>query len=166
MLSVDFCFLLVLVSSLNPRQEHFCALIVAGETAKSAYFNSFPRCHSEKTAEVEGCKLLKNPSVEKRISDLRWEDEKAMQSDRIATKKEILEFLTEVVRTPAGNVDEEHKLCQSFKNTEGVREIKIPDKIRAVERMAKIQGWDKPEELKHSADDAFLALLDAVRSRK
>jgi hypothetical protein len=39
----------------------------------------------------------------------------------------LREFLTEVILTPAGKVNEQSRLCQSYKVTPEVREIRMPD---------------------------------------
>jgi hypothetical protein len=40
--------------------------------------------------------------------------------------------------TPAGKVDEQSRLCQSCKVTPEVHEIRMPDKLRTVEQLAKL----------------------------
>jgi hypothetical protein len=49
------------------------------------------------------------------------------------------------------NLIESIKLCQSYKVTPDVREIRMPDKRRAVEQLAKLCGWNEPEKLEHGA---------------
>ena len=51
------------------------------------------------------------------------------------SRDELREFLTEVILTPAGKVNERSRLCQSYKVTPEVREIRMPDKLRAVEQL-------------------------------
>lgn len=150
--------------SLNPRQQKFAELMAAGQTAKAAYFEAFPRCRSEKTAEAEGSRLSKNPKVMEMIEAIQWETTDTLKSELIASKKELAEFLTEVIRTPAGTIDEEHKLCQSFKFTKGERSLKIPDKIKAAERLSKLMGYDKPEQVKVEAGDSLQKLFDEIRA--
>ena len=138
-------------TELNDRQRRFADRILAGDTATAAYFKAFPRCKSKSTAEQEGCKLLKNPKVAAFIQELREWDEDVMQSERIITKQELLEFLTKTIRTAAGAIDRDDPLCQSYKDTVGqyssTHEIKLPDKLRAAERICKIMGWDSPDKV-------------------
>jgi hypothetical protein len=122
-------------NGLNDRWRHFASLIVAGATATRAYKMSFSTCKTHVTAEVEGCRLLKNPKVAAYIKKLRDEDNEKLALDRIISKQETLEFLTQVIRTPAGAIDKNDPLCQSFKDTEREYEIKLPDKLRAEERI-------------------------------
>lgn len=134
-------------NGLNDRQRRFASLIVKGHAAKVAYAKAFPRCKAVVTAEVEGCKLLRNPRVAAYIKKLRDEDNEKLALDRIVSKREMLEFLTTVIRTPAGAIDKNDPLCQSFKDSEKEHEIKLPDKLRAAERICKIMGWDAPMKL-------------------
>ena len=69
-------------------------------------------------------------------------------------------FLTEVILTPAGKVDEQSRLFQSHKGTPEVREIGMPDKLRAVEQLAKLCGWNEPKKLEHGASDEARGKLE------
>jgi hypothetical protein len=56
---------------------------------------------------------------------------KAAQAQKSGlSRDELREFLTEVILTPAGKVNEQSRLCQSYKVTPEVREIRMPDKFR------------------------------------
>jgi len=141
-------------NGLNDRQRRFASLIVKGAPAKVAYQKSFPKCKAAVTAEVEGCKLLKNSKVAAYIKKLRDEDNEKLAMDRIISKQETLEFLTTVIRTPAGAVGVNDSLCQSYKHTEKEHEIKMPDKLKAVEKVCKILGWDAPVRVQEEAQFA------------
>lgn len=55
--------------------------------------------------------------------------------------REMLEFLTEVKRTPVGNVTAMSPLCERRKvDKEGNEEIWMPSKLGAVQLAAKLQG--------------------------
>lgn len=150
---------------LNPRQQKFAELIVAGQTAKAAYFEAFPRCRTEGTAEANGARLLGNAKVAEFIEALRWETGEKVKSNLIASKTEVAEFLTSVLRTPAGSIDEEHQLCQAFKFTKGERSLKIPDKIKAADSLAKLLGYNQPEKVEVTGD-VISDILAGIRSGK
>jgi hypothetical protein len=65
--------------------------------------------------------------------------------------EELLEFLTKTIRTAAGAIDRDDPLCRSYKDTVGqyssTHEIKLPDKLKAAERICKIMGWDAPQQV-------------------
>jgi hypothetical protein len=75
-------------------------------------------------------------SIRERVAEL-----KAAQSQKSElSRDQVREFLIAVIQTPAGKVDEQSRLCQSYKVTPDVREIRMPDKVRAVEQFAKLCG--------------------------
>jgi hypothetical protein len=48
-------------------------------------------------------------------------------------------------------------------NTPEVREIRMPDKLRAVEQLAKLCGWNDPEKLEHGANQGLVEVLKRLR---
>jgi hypothetical protein len=66
--------------------------------------------------------------------------------------------------TPAGTVSEQSRLCQSYKVTSEVREIRMPDKLRAVEQLAKLCGWNEPErhDVEHGFREAQEELIEVI----
>jgi hypothetical protein len=70
---------------------------------------------------------------------------------------------TPALLTPAGKVDEQSRLCQSYKVTSEGREIRMPDKLRAVEQLAKLCGWNEPEKHEHGGSDELTELLKRLR---
>ncbi len=71
----------------------------------------------------------------------------AQAQKRELSRDELREFLTEVILTPAGKVNEQSRLCQSYKVTPEVFEIRMPDKLRAVERLVKLCGFNEPAKM-------------------
>ena len=89
---------------------------------------------------------------------------KAAQSQKSELSRDRLrQFLTEVILTPAGKVDEQSRLCQSYKVSPELREIRMPDKLRAVEQLAKLCGWNEPEKFEHGANSELTELLRKLR---
>ena len=75
------------------------------------------------------------------------------------SRDELREFLTEVILTPAGKVNEQSRLCQSYKVTPEVREIRMPDKLAAAAQLAKLCGWHEPLDLGGSDDELTMLLI-------
>ena len=111
------------------------------------------------TADVQAAKLVVRGSICERVAELK----EAQSQKSELSRDRLREFLTEVILTPAGNVDEQSRLCQSYKVTSDVREIRMPDKLRAVEQLAKICGWNEPDKFEHGADDELTELLIKLR---
>ena len=110
----------------HPRHELFAQSVASGKSASEAYRQSGA---IGKNADVHAARLMVNDGVSKRIAEL-----KAAQAQRSELARDQLrDFLTEVILTPAGKVNDQSKLCQSYKVTPDIREIRMPDKLRAVE---------------------------------
>jgi len=100
------------------------------------------------------CSLLTNADIQQRIAWLREESLKNWKCE----KEEVMRFLHAVVMTPVGYVDEESPLAQEV--TRDIIEkgddepdvlkvkVKMPGKKECAELLAKMQGWEKPAEVK------------------
>jgi hypothetical protein len=70
------------------------------------------------------------------------QDAHPLAGSRIASKCARAGFVVPCAITPAGKVDEQSRLCQSYKVTPESREIRMPDKLRAIEQLVKLCGWN------------------------
>ena len=140
----------------NPRHEKFAQAVASGKSASEAY----RQCGANgKNGDVQAAKLVVKGSIRERIAEL-----KEAQSHKCELSRDQLrEFLTEVILTPAGEVDEHSRLCQSYKVTQESREIRMPDKLRAIEQLVKLCGWNEPEKHELGADDELMELLKELR---
>ena len=146
----------------NPRHESFAQAVASGNSASEAYRQSGAR---GKNADVHAARLMVNDGISKRVAEL-----KAVQAQKSELSRDQLrEFLTEVILTPAGKVNDQSKLCQSYKVTPDVREIRMPDKLRAVEQLAKLCGFNEPErmEIEHGykAQQELVEVIARLRGR-
>lgn len=143
----------------NVRHEKFCQLMAVGMSASEAYRKAG---YTNRNTNVLGSRLMANVSVSNRINELRESaDKKTMLS-----KEQVMKFLADVIATPAGKVDGDNPLCQGIKQTARSSEVRIPDKIKAAERLAKMCGWDSAEKIEHGAADSLTALMARIRGGK
>lgn len=126
----------------NPRHEMFAQKVALGMEQGAAYEESGFEARG-KSAHESASRLVKDKDVAARITQLRSEAAAKVQM----TKEQLLEFLVEVVKTPAGNVTDDHRLCQSYKHTDTERSLKIPDKLRAAELLSKLCDWQAPDRI-------------------
>jgi hypothetical protein len=140
----------------NPRHELFAQAVASGKSASEAYRQSGA---AGKNADVHSARMMVNDGICKRAAEL-----KAAQSQKSELSSDQLrEFLVAVIQTPAGKVDEQSRLCQSYKNTSEARQIRMPDKLRAVEQLVKLCGWNEPEKFEHGANNELTDLLKRLR---
>lgn len=120
---------------LNNNQIAFCDFYIELGNATEAYKRAYKSCKTQRTAEVNGNKLLSNTEVKKYI-DERMEQ---LKSKRIAKAEEVLEYLTKVIRNEEEeevvvtvNVGDFQTEVQKVK-----KEISAKDKIKAAELLGK-----------------------------
>lgn len=170
--------------TLSKKQKQFVDLYLEGLAAGVAYVRAG---YSQNGAAVSASKLLKTPNV---IAYMEAEQQAMSERSRIK-KWQVLEFLSEVITTPIGDVDESSTLCQEYTRTEiggpqgqlrrgsydrgnEVEEspaallvkIKMVGKIDAIDRMAKMLGWYAPEKHQLDASDELADLIRETRAGK
>jgi phage terminase small subunit len=142
----------------NARHEKFCQNVVKGATFGDAYMAAGYKAKPDPAAKA-GSRLAKTPKVKARIAEL-----KKAQSDKAEmTRDEMRRYLIEVMRTPAGHINREHELCQSWKETDDSTEVKMPDKLKAAAELIRLCGWAEPDKVHVEAGDKLAALLQRIR---
>ena len=120
---------------LNERQKLFVDYYIqtgnATESAKKAGY-------SERSAMALGCELLRNAKIQVAIAT-RLEQ---LESERIAKDKEVLEYITAVMR---GETTEEVVVNvgtgKGFTKAEKVRaQVSAKERLKAAEMLAKVKG--------------------------
>lgn len=149
---------------LNDRQRRVAELVVSGRPGGRAYEEAGYSARGN-NADAEASKLLKQPQMVAYMETLRAE---ARQRAKMGLD-ELQEFLADAIRTPIGQVDESHPLCQEYVRvqekggqqgklkrgaaSEGnevstpeqeVIKIRSVDKLRAAGLLIGINGWNKP----------------------
>lgn len=144
-------------------QEKFAQGVAGGlsytQAAKKAGY-------SAKAAGMQGARLMKNARVAKRVAELKGKTEAQAEMSRA----QAVAWLVRAIKTPVGALDAMDDLANSVKWLDGrggsVLEVKGVCKIRAMERLAKMLGWDEPEKVQVGADDALTGLLASIRARR
>lgn len=119
---------------LTPKQEKFCIEYAKCGNARQAYISAGYSVKKESTADVNGCKLLKNPKVKKRLAEL-YEEAK---NNSIADIQEMQQILTSIIRQ-----EKTEQVILYDPGSGSIREEKtasIKDIINAVEKLGKMQG--------------------------
>ena len=151
-------------SALNDRQRRFAAFLVGGKTPTDAYLAAYPENGKRrKYATNNAWRLQRKPYVAEYIRKLREEATRAMKMEMIASRQEVAEFYTDVLRTPAGRVSADSPLCASFYDSPKVKVVRMPAKLVAADRLCRMMGWDVPPRAEEKKD-GLLELLEAIRA--
>jgi hypothetical protein len=144
----------------NPRWERFAQLCVLLNSASEAYRKLCgERSSLIKNIDVNSSQLLAKPGVRERVSELRRENDRQSKMSR----KELLDFYAQVIRTPADQVPEGSPVVQSYEVTESGHKIRICDKIAAGAQLQKMCDWNSAERIELSAS-SLTEYLSALRA--
>jgi len=117
----------------NARHEAFARLRAAGQNKKQAYSVVYARRRDPK---IGGWRVSQRPDVAARVDYLRSQAVTAAVIDR----REVLEFLTQVMRTPIGEIDENSEMAQGVTISRNVKQIWMPRKLPCIKLLVKLQG--------------------------
>jgi hypothetical protein len=92
----------------------------------------------------------------------------AMVREGCLTKEEGLAVLSAIVRTPAGEIDENHFLAQEIRETSTGRTVKMPGKLEALRTLGDWLRWDADKEKEAAREGALsvAAQIAAIRARR
>ena len=119
---------------LTVKQKAFADYYIELGNATESYIKAGYKASERKVAEVEGCKLLKNPKIDNYIKK-RMEQ---IESNRIAKAEEVLAFLSASLR---GEVVEEVVATETvdgmIKPVILKKQLSAKDRIKAAELLGK-----------------------------
>ena len=152
------------IPTLNSRQIAFVDLVITGKPGGTAWEEAGYQARGN-AADVQACRALKRPNIQ---AYLKSERERMAQAGRM-TRDELVAFLTSVLRTPVGDVDEKSRLCQEFTIEEAGesvirKRIKMVGKLEAAGLLVKVMGWNAPENIQLTASDQLADLIRRIRS--
>ena len=155
------------MSKLTIKQENFCNHYIESGNASEAYRRAFS-CGNMKadTIHVKANELLNNGKITVRVKELQAE----VKNRSDLKKDEAVNELSNIVRVRITNVmqikgdtitlrnleelpDEIVSAISSIKQTNAGIEIKLYDKISAIDRLSKMKGWDEPTKNEHTGKD-------------
>ena len=169
------------LEELNDRQRRFVELVVLGRPAGRAYEEAGYDARGA-VADQAASRLLRNVKV---VSYREFLRNQARESSQMSLD-EMVAYLTNVLRTPVGAVDQNHPLCQEYVHVQAdddeaeeemvdlfgdtvsskpkkIIRVKMVGKLDAGKMLIGLMGWNKPQQVELGADDALSALISGVR---
>lgn len=153
-------------AGLDATELAFCRHHAEGKLPARAYMHAQRDAGepmNKAQAAVKAGYLLRRPEVNAYIKKLRQE----MEKHCVATGATLMTFLTAVIYTPIDEVDGQSPLCHKKVITRktdkdgNVTEIihyEMPNKLKAVERLAKMKGLDAPTKVEHSHSGGIMVM--------
>lgn len=146
---------------LTEKQRSFARFYAEGFSQREAYRKAYG-CKDSKvsTCDVNASRVLRNAKVIEYLEELR---EKA-ESAAVLNRRKRMIYLSRVVTTAPDDVDGESDLCQELVTGEfGIR-CRMPDKLRAIQELNRMDGAYAPEKVKVESELSFGALLKGLKS--
>jgi hypothetical protein len=127
----------------NPRHEKFAQLVASGMTAQAAFTQAGYK------APQNSPRLRNDELVAERIDELQTRNERKAEKAALS-RDELIGYLTEIVHAARSRL----------------LETRTGDGLKAAEMLAKMCGWNEPEQVKH--DHVHLqvdsALIEQLRA--
>lgn len=153
------------MAKLTVKQENFCNYYLETGNASEAYRRSYS-CDNMAPATInrKAIELLNNGKITARVTSLQAE----LQERSNITKDEAVTELSNIVRARVTDVlfakgqtikikdiselpDHVVSCISVMKKVRGGIEVKLYDKISAIDRLSKLLGWDEPSKMDISA---------------
>lgn len=181
------------MAKLSIKQENFCNYYLECGNASEAYRRAYScRGKSDNTIWVESSKLLNHPKVAPRIKELQ--EEQKNKSD--ITKEKILEELSSIAfssiadmhnswiersefesLTPRQKSAIKSISTKILKKNIGTNDdpeivdveyvkIELHDKLKAIERICKMFGWDAPEKIDVTSSKEEPIVIQVIDKRE
>lgn len=134
------------MDDISQAQKNFVDYFIESGNQTEAYKKAYPKCKNDNSAAASASKLLRNNKV-KQYLDVRMA---AVDSDKIATAEDVLEYLTSVMR---GEEKDQFGLDAS-----------LSDRTKAAELLGKRYMLFK-EQVEHSGAVDIVTMLKKAQGR-
>lgn len=156
----------------NPKYEAFAQAVANGSTGVQAYKDHVSNGCTTKSAIERASHLLRDVNVSSRVESLRKTAEETLEKHLGWNKLKAMTYLVEVLETPIGEVDQNHRLAQEISfDSEGQMKIKLPAKNDAMKQLSAMTSWNEPEKVEvthsghiehtHSFDGVLQSIIDS-----
>lgn len=151
-----------MANALTGQQRKFVEIYSTGVPAGRAYEQAGYVQRGVKADSAASRLLTSNDKVKAYLAELKEQS----KADCRWTKKRALDYLADIMETPIGEIGPDHELAQEYQQgTEATGEkIKMPAKLDAFDKMAKMCDWYAPEKHEHEAGGTLAALLGGRKS--
>lgn len=134
------------MDEISQAQKNFVDYFIESGNQTEAYKKAYPKCKNDNSAAASASKLLRNNKV-KQYLDVRMA---VVDSDKIATAEDVLEYLTSVMR---GEEKDQFGLDAS-----------LSDRTKAAELLGKRYMLFK-EQVEHSGTVDIVTMLKKAQGR-
>lgn len=162
--------------NLTIKQENFVNVYLETGNASEAYRRAYS-CSKMKDATIntKACELLKKDKIRVRVRELQRELKKSSDIKKEAILEELaciaFSDIRDYVKFDGKNItfknfdeltDRQARAIESIKKTRHGIELKLHGKSWTIERISKMLGFDKPEDINLQLEGLPDSVLDAI----
>ena len=142
----------------NIVHERFARYVAKGMSLRNAALKADPE-YEGKAPHMLANQLRKRPDVDSRIQESVEDDCKKLDLG----KEDVLRMLAQMVQLSPSEASLDSNLCDiRYVGKDATPVAVTPDRLRTLERLAKMSGWDK-ENIEISASQDVLEMLEEFR---
>jgi Terminase small subunit len=139
--------------------EKFAQFVASGLSLSEAYRRTTGQT---KNADVKGTQWHGYAGIKERIAELKAQNAQRAQM----TREELMAFYAAVIRTPANQVPAGSPVIQAYEQDgEGRVKLRLCDKVQAGAALARMCGYNEPEQLRLSSGNSLTNYLLELRSQ-
>lgn len=138
----------------NPKHEKFAQLVASGMSLTNAYRKIKGKECGTQPANC-GHSLRKRPDIDARIGELVEEDNKRIELN----KEDVIRMLAQMLQMAPDEAHLSSNLCDMRIAGKDTAVPVTTDRLKTIERLARLQGWDK-ETVEFTASKQVLEVLE------
>lgn len=148
---------------LTEKQRNFVRFYAGGDCQREAYRKAYSAKRlSDASCDANASRLLRNAKVIAFLAELR----KKADDEAVINRRKRMVWLSRVVTTAPDDVDGKSDLCQEKSVSEFGMRCRMPDKLRAIQELNRMDGAYEPEKLKVEGELSFASLLKGLKNRE
>lgn len=148
---------------LTEKQRNFVRFYAEGYCQRDAYRKAYSAKRlTDASCDAAASRLLRNVKVIALLAELR----KKADDEAVINRRKRMVWLSRVVTTAPDDVDGKSDLCQEKTVSEFGMKCRMPDKLRAIQELNRMDGAYEPEKLKVEGDLSFASLLKGLKNRE
>lgn len=148
---------------LTEKQRNFVRFYAGGDYQREAYRKAYSAKRlSDASCDANASRLLRNAKVIAFLAELR----KKADDEAVINRRKRMVWLSRVVTTAPDDVDGKSDLCQEKSVSEFGMRCRMPDKLRAIQELNRMDGAYEPEKLKVEGELSFASLLKGLKNRE
>lgn len=148
---------------LTEKQRTFVRFYAEGHNQREAYRKAYSgKRLTDATCDANASRMLRNAKVISFLAELR----KKADDDAVINRRKRMVWLSRVVTTAVDDVDGKSDLCQEKSVSEFGTKCRMPDKLKAIQELNRMDGAYEPEKLKVEGELSFGRLLKGLKNRE